>query len=226
MPSPRRLQKHAVRPFAPPALQRQRSYDPVRLPPWPLPFATSRTLPSPLTVSPITEAPSDVPCLLPRRIERVLLSIASRPAAFPKWQEGRHPQSLRDPLRLHSGNTARRILSRPRRLCRRFDRASCPPAARQLPDLSTIIRVESSSTDDPRPRGALPLPDNRFKSTQLRAGRHSPDVQSNAAAVCCQLAGADRWCASRAAALLSMGKSFSSRLALQRTSGAATDRTP
>ena len=29
-------------------------------------------------------------------------------------------------------------------------------AARQLPDLSTIIRVEPSSTDDSRLRGALP----------------------------------------------------------------------
>src|SRR6266487_3049754 len=32
---------------------------------------------------------------------------------------------------------------------------------RQLPDQSTTIRVESSSTDDDsRPRGALPLPDS------------------------------------------------------------------
>jgi hypothetical protein len=29
-------------------------------------------------------------------------------------------------------------------------------AARQLPDQSTTLRVESSSTDDPRLRGALP----------------------------------------------------------------------
>ena len=31
--------------------------------------------------------------------------------------------------------------------------------ARQLPDLSTIIRVEPSSTDDSRLQGALPIPD-------------------------------------------------------------------
>ena len=31
--------------------------------------------------------------------------------------------------------------------------------ARQLPDLSTIIRVESSSTDNSRLRGALPVAD-------------------------------------------------------------------
>ena len=34
-------------------------------------------------------------------------------------------------------------------------------AARQLPDQSTTIRVESSSTDDSRPRGALPSADSR-----------------------------------------------------------------
>jgi hypothetical protein len=33
-------------------------------------------------------------------------------------------------------------------------------AARQLPDQSTTLRVESSSTDDPRLRGALPLSDS------------------------------------------------------------------
>jgi hypothetical protein len=33
-------------------------------------------------------------------------------------------------------------------------------AARQLPDQSTILRVDSSSTDDSRLRGALPLPDS------------------------------------------------------------------
>src|SRR2546421_5799737 len=33
-------------------------------------------------------------------------------------------------------------------------------AARQLPDQSTTIRVESSSTDDSRPRGALPTTDS------------------------------------------------------------------
>ena len=34
-------------------------------------------------------------------------------------------------------------------------------AARQLPDLSTIIRVRSSLTDGSRPRGALPITDIR-----------------------------------------------------------------
>ena len=33
-------------------------------------------------------------------------------------------------------------------------------AARQLPDQSTTLRVDSSSTDDSRLRGALPIPDS------------------------------------------------------------------
>ena len=58
--------------------QLRRSYYPVRLPPWPSPSATLRTLPSPLTVSPdYPNHLSDVPCPLPRRIERVRVSIAS-----------------------------------------------------------------------------------------------------------------------------------------------------
>src|SRR3982074_2152501 len=57
-----------------------RSYDPVRLPSMPSPGATWRPLPSHYDGSPpITRITfSDVPCPLPRRIERVLVSIASR----------------------------------------------------------------------------------------------------------------------------------------------------
>jgi hypothetical protein len=40
-------------------------------------------------------------------------------------------------------------------------------AARQLPDQSTTLRVESSSTDDSRLRGALPLPDSCGASIDL-----------------------------------------------------------
>jgi hypothetical protein len=40
-------------------------------------------------------------------------------------------------------------------------------AARQLPDQSTTLRVESSSTDDPRLRGALPTPDIGLPRTML-----------------------------------------------------------
>src|SRR6202043_3126922 len=56
----------------------QRSYYPVRLPPMPPPEATLRPLPSHQRVSPdYPNHLSDVPCPLPRRIERVRVSIAS-----------------------------------------------------------------------------------------------------------------------------------------------------
>src|SRR6266849_3552016 len=46
-------------------------------------------------------------------------------------------------------------------------------AARQLPDQSTTLRVDSSSTDDSRLRGALPLPDSRAaaKSGRFQRGQ-------------------------------------------------------
>ena len=78
--------------------------------------------------------------------------------AFPKWQEGRHPHChFRGLHRLHSV-TARRIAQPPKvTFVTRLQPSQLPSqAARQLPDLSTIIRVESSSTGVSRPRGALP----------------------------------------------------------------------
>ena len=79
--------------------------------------------------------------------------------AFPKWQEGRHPHChFRGLHRLHSV-TARRIAQPPKvTFVTRLRPSQLPDqAARQLPDLSTIIRVESSSTGVSRPRGALPI---------------------------------------------------------------------
>jgi hypothetical protein len=81
--------------------------------------------------------------------------------AFPKWQEGRHPHChFRGLHRLHSV-TARRIAQPPKvTFVTRLRPSQLPDqAARQLPDLSTIIRVESSSTGVSRLRGALPLGD-------------------------------------------------------------------
>ena len=82
----------------------QRSYYPVRLPPMPPPEATLRPLPSHQTGLPRLPEPPFRPCPLPRRIERVRMSIASpHHAAFPKWQEGLHPYChFRGLLRLHS----------------------------------------------------------------------------------------------------------------------------
>src|SRR5947208_8639726 len=57
--------------------------------------------------------------------------------------------------------TARRIAQPPKvTFVTRLQPSRLPSqAARQLPDLSTIIRVRSSLTDGSRPRGALPAPD-------------------------------------------------------------------
>ena len=86
--------------------QPRRSYDPVRLPFWPLPSATLRPLPSPMNGSPPITRTTFPTCrahypggssgctcrLLPTLIR-----------AFPKWQEGRHPHChFRGLRRLHS----------------------------------------------------------------------------------------------------------------------------
>ena len=102
---------------------------------------------------------SDVPCPLPRRIERVRVSIAS-PRVRPS------PNGRRVGIRIVTFEacsgftrvTARRIAQPPKvTFVTRLQPSRLPgQTARQLPDLSTIIRVESSSTDDPRLRGALP----------------------------------------------------------------------
>ena len=102
---------------------------------------------------------SDVPCLLPRRIERVRVSIAS-----PLMQPS--PNGRRVGIRIVTFEacsgftrvTARRIAQPPKAaFVARLRPGQLPArATRQLPDLSTIIRVEPSSTDDSRLRGALP----------------------------------------------------------------------
>ena len=84
--------------------------------------------------------------------------------AFPKWQEGQHPHChFRGLHRLHSV-TARRIAQPPKvTFVTRLQPSQSPSqTARQLPVLSTIIRVESSSTGVSHPRGALPLTDVRM----------------------------------------------------------------
>src|SRR6267378_7445411 len=79
-------------------------------------------------------------------------------AAFPKWPEGQHPHChFRGLHRLHS-ITAHRIAQPPKVtfVTRLQPSQLSGQTARQLPDLSTIIRVESSSTGVSRLRGALP----------------------------------------------------------------------
>jgi hypothetical protein len=109
-----------------------------------------------------TNHPSDVLCPLPRRIERVRVSITS-PLVQPS------PNGRRVGIRIVTFEacsgftrvTARRIAQPPKVtfVTRLRSRQLPSETARQLPDLSTIIRVEPSSTDDSRPQGALPIAD-------------------------------------------------------------------
>jgi hypothetical protein len=103
-----------------------------------------------------------VPCPLPRRIERVLVSIAS-----PLMQPS--PNGRRVGIRIVTFEacsgfthvTARRIAQPPTAtFVTRLRPFRLPGrAARQLPDQSTILWVASSSTGDSRLQGALPTPD-------------------------------------------------------------------
>src|SRR3984957_16391612 len=112
---------------------------------------------------------SDVPCPLPRRIERVRVSIAS-PLIQPS------PNGRRVGIRIVTFEacsdfthvTARRIAQPPKAaFVTRLQPCRLPGrTARQLPDQSTTLWVESSSTSDPRLRGALPCSDvGRSRST-------------------------------------------------------------
>ena len=141
----------------------RRSYDPVRHPPWPPPCATLRPLPPPLTGLPRLPEPPFRRAVPTTPADRAGARVDCFPAraAFPKWQEGRHPHChFRGLHRLHSV-TARRIAQPPKAaFVARLQPSQLPDqAARQLPDLSTIFRVESSSTGVSRPRGTLPSTD-------------------------------------------------------------------
>ena len=72
--------------------------------------------------------------------------------------------------------TARRIAQPPKAtFVARLQPSQLPnQAARQLPDQSTTIRVEPSSTDDSRLRGALPPADQR-SMIHLRCSFQEPD---------------------------------------------------
>src|SRR6266571_5624 len=73
-----------------------RSYDPVRLPPWPPPVATLRPLPSPVTGLPRLPEPPFRRAVPTTPADQAGARVDCFPAhaAFPKWQEGRHPLSL------------------------------------------------------------------------------------------------------------------------------------
>ena len=83
----------------------QRSYYPVRLPPMPPPEATLRPLPSHQTGLPRLPEPPFQRAVPTTPADRAgaLVDCFPAHAAFPKWEEGRHPHChFRGLLRLHS----------------------------------------------------------------------------------------------------------------------------
>src|ERR1700686_453008 len=103
-----------------------------------------------------------MPRPLPRRIERVRVSIASprvQPSPYDRWVGIRIVTFEACSGFTHV--TARRIAQPPKAaFVTRLQPSRLPDrTARQLPDQSTTLWVESSSTSDPRLRGALPTTD-------------------------------------------------------------------
>ncbi len=83
----------------------QRSYDPVRLPPWPPPVATLRPPPSQTTGLPRLPEPPSRRAVPTTTADQAGARVDCFPthAAFPKWQEGRHPHChFRGLLRPHT----------------------------------------------------------------------------------------------------------------------------
>ena len=140
--------------------QLQRSYDPVRFPSWPPPIATLRSLPLPLTGLPRLPGPPFRRAVPTTPADRgVHLSIASpltRPSPIGR-RVGIHIVTF-EACSGFTHVTARRIAQPPKvAFVTRLQPCWLPDrAARQLPDQSTTPWVESSSTGDPRLRGALP----------------------------------------------------------------------
>ena len=119
---------------------------------------TLRPRPSTARVSPdYPHHPSGVPCPLPRRIERVRVSIASpsvRPSPFCRRVGIR--VSTFEACSGFTHVTARRIAQPPKAaFVTRLQPVRLPVrVARQLPEQSTTLRVDPSSTGNPRLRGA------------------------------------------------------------------------
>jgi hypothetical protein len=120
-----------------------------------------------------------VPCPLPRRIGRVLMSIAS-PSVQPS------PKLRRVGIRVITFEacsgfthvTARRIAQPPKAaFVTRLRPGQLPDrAARQLPDLSTTLWVDPSSTGEPRHRGALNDPGFSPRHGRFQAVRSLPNA--------------------------------------------------
>src|SRR4051794_40086694 len=139
-----------------------RSYGPLRLPSDPPPVRRGGCQPQSRRVSPDDpHHPSNVPCPVPRRIETgACVDCFPAHTAFPVSQAGRHPHlHFRGLLRLHA-RYGRWIAQPPTAaFVTRLQPSQLPDqTARQLPEQSTTLRVEPSSTGDTRRRGALGNP--------------------------------------------------------------------
>src|SRR5215218_9648601 len=115
-----------------------------------------------LSSIPYSHHPSDVPCPLPGGSGGCACRLLPRSCSLPQMAGGlASALSLSRPAQ--ASLTLRPIgsLSRPKAtFVTRLRPFRLPGrAARQLPDQSTTLRVESSSTGDPRLRGALPKAD-------------------------------------------------------------------
>jgi hypothetical protein len=133
--------------------------DPVRLPLMPSPEATLRPLPWHRAVSPPITRTTFPTCRAhyPGGSSGCTCRLLPRSRGLPQMAKGSASAlSLSRLLRLHS--RSRRIAQPPKpTFVTRLQPARLPArTARQLPDQSTTLRVDSSSTDESRLRGALP----------------------------------------------------------------------
>src|ERR1700738_3574611 len=143
----------------------QRSYYPVRLPPMPPPEATLRPLPSHQTGLPRLPEPPFQRAVPTTPADRAGAYVDCFPASrsLPQMAGGSASAlSLSRPAQASLTLRPAGSLSRPQAtFVPRLQPMRFPAqAARQLPDQSTTLRVDSSSTDDSRLRGALPTADS------------------------------------------------------------------
>jgi hypothetical protein len=128
----------------------------------------------------------DVPCPIPRRIERVRVSIPSpltRPSPI-GWRVGIRIVTF-GACSGFTHVTARRIAQPPKATFVTRLRPDQLPSrtARQPPDQSTTLRVEPSSTSDSRLRGAQPKQDHSGEPRSTPPGRSLSAVQGGPAEV-------------------------------------------
>ena len=175
LPSSKAYQKSGS--FPPPALPGFNGRtDPVRLPPMPPPEATLRPLPSHQTGLPRLPEPPFRRAVPTTPADRAGAHVDCFPASrsLPHMAGGSASAlSLSRPAQASLTLRPAGSLSRPQAtFVTRLQPMRLPAqAARQLPDQSTTLRVDSSSTDDSRLRGALP---SRDSCTAAGAFRFSP----------------------------------------------------